>query len=95
MGGLGAGKHAEQAPALVKDAPAKQSGKGRLAVIVKIVTCRHRVLDSDNHVSGCKPMRDAIARSLAIDDGSERIQFEYSQLHTTGPERTIVVIEWV
>lgn len=96
VGGLAAAERKQcPQPALDGDPKTFPRRKGRLAVVVTIIACRRRVLDSDNHVAGCKPLRDIISRSLATDDGSECISFEYGQLHTTGPEGTIVRIAWV
>ena len=40
-----------------------------------------------------KALRDAIAASLGCDDGSERLHWQYSQVHTTGDEGCLVKIE--
>ncbi len=93
VGAVESPKHTKPASALVRHAPPKQSGKVGLGIVVTIIGLRHRPLDSDNFISGAKPLRDAIAESLGIDDGSERIRFEYAQAHTTGEQGTIVKIE--
>lgn len=68
--------------------------KGRLAIVVTLIACRRRLCDEDNSgMGGCKALRDAIAESLGVDDGSPCIRFQYSQVHTTGNEGTIVMIE--
>jgi hypothetical protein len=36
-------------------------------------------MDDDNLIAACKPARDQIAQWLDVDDGDERINFEYSQ----------------
>lgn len=83
-----------QVAALVKDPPRQPRRKGGLAVVVTIIACRNRLCDDDNSgMGGGKALRDAIARSLAIDDGSPRIRFEYAQAHTTGTEGCIVKLE--
>lgn len=61
--------------------------------VVTIVSFRRRLLDSDNHIAGCKPARDAIARTLGIDDGSEQVRWCYGQVQTDGEQGTIVKIE--
>lgn len=62
-----------QAAALGGHSQAKQVGQVR--VVVRIVEFTKRKRDDDNVQSGYKPLRDAIAESLGIDDGDERIEF--------------------
>jgi hypothetical protein len=38
-----------------------------------------RLLDSDNLASGFKAIRDALAEWLGVDDGSDRLRWEYQQ----------------
>ena len=64
-------------------------------VVVSLVVFRRTALDDDNLAGGLKWLRDAIARSLGIDDGDRRVRFEYAQLATTGREGTAVKIERV
>lgn len=66
------------------------TGKGRVALIVGIISFRGREIDDDNLVAGAKPLRDAIAETLQTDDGDKRIRWEYSQVETRGNEETIV-----
>lgn len=84
-------KHGQSA-ALVKDAKAKHRRKRSVGVSVEIIRLGRNTLDSDNLVSGGKPLRDAIARSLGIDDGDERIRWHYGQCTTDGDTGTIVRI---
>jgi hypothetical protein len=62
------------------------------SMVIGIVGVRHKLLDGDNFIGGCKPLRDSIAASIGIDDGSLSLTWEYSQILTRGPEGTIVVI---
>ena len=62
-------------------------------VVVSLVVFRRTPLDDDNLTGGLKWLRDAIAKSLGIDDGDKRIQFEYGQIVTRGREGTAVKIE--
>lgn len=57
-----------------------------------MIAMRKRVLDDDNLTGGFKALRDAIARSLGVDDGDNRIRWECRQVRseTTG---TVVVIQ--
>lgn len=96
MGGLAAEQHQPKArPALEQDLPRRPSGKGSLGIVVSIIAVRNRFQDADNSRAGYKPLQDAIAATLAVDDGSEAIRFEYSQHVSAGSEGTIVNIEWV
>ena len=49
--------------------------------------------DDDNLIASIKPLRDAIAASIGIDDGDKRIAFQYQQLQTKGREGVLVHIE--
>lgn len=82
-------------PALVHQPKVSRCRKGRVAIVVTITSYRHRELDEDNLIAGCKPLRDAIASSLALDDADKRLQFEYRQVVTTGTTGTHVVISRV
>ena len=81
-------------PALERNPKTQPRRKGRLAVCITIIAFRRRLLDSDNSAMGAtKALRDAIAASLGCDDGSERLHWQYSQVHTTGDEGCLVKIE--
>lgn len=81
-------------PALGKEPPAQQRSTRGLAYRVQFISCRNRLLDGDNSISGGnKALRDAVSEWLGLDDGSDAIQFEYAQLHTSGEEGTIVRVE--
>jgi hypothetical protein len=95
LGAVGRTVNAKPARALERHAPKEQSSESSLRVSVEIVGVRSRLLDSDNFTAGAKPLRDAIAKSLAIDDGSDRIKFNYTQVLTTGQAGTIVRISWI
>ena len=71
----------------------RQKGKGGVEVVVSLVTCRRRELDDDGNVASQKPLRDAIAASLGIDDADKRIRFEYGQSETRAKQGVIVKIE--
>lgn len=58
---------------------------------VKIISFRSRILDSDNYISGCKGLRDAIAKSLGMDDSDRFIQWHYHQI-IGKPHGTLVMI---
>lgn len=61
-------------------------------VHIFIISIRRRILDEDNYIAGCKPLRDSIANSLGCDDADMRLRWQYHQLKTDGPEGTIVAI---
>lgn len=50
-------------------------------------------MDDDNLAHACKPLRDAIADNLGIDDGDPRLRWEYGQLETRGKRGVTVKIE--
>lgn len=47
--------------------------------LIKLTRRGIKVLDSDNLASSFKGIRDQVAELLGIDDGDERISFEYAQ----------------
>ncbi len=47
--------------------------------VVRLVRVGPRKLDSDNLAGSFKHVQDAIAREIGIDDGDERIKWEYAQ----------------
>ena len=53
---------------------------------------RHRALDDDNLTGGLKPLRDAIATTLGLDDGDPRLKFTVHQCVGRGPEGVLVRI---
>jgi len=71
----------------------RQRRKDRVACVITLVALRHRLLDDDNNVGSFKPLRDAIAEELKIDDGDKRLRWEYGQEYTTGNEGVIVRIQ--
>jgi len=68
----------------------RQIRKGKLVVVIDLIAARHRLLDCDNNVGSFKPLRDAIAESIGIDDGDSRIKWSYGQIQTQGEEGVIV-----
>lgn len=50
-------------------------------------------MDDDNLAGGCKPLRDAIAESLGVDDGDPRVEWEVEQVQTRGREFVLVRVE--
>lgn len=62
-------------------------------VRVTLVNFRRRLLDGDNLAGGFKPLRDAIARWLGLDDSDKIIEWEYGQQLTQGQQGTAVRIE--
>lgn len=85
----------EQAVArsLERRKPEHQGGGAGLVVRVRLVAHRVRLFDDDNNTASFKPLRDAIARCLRIDDGDSRIAFECGQVETKGCEGVSVKIE--
>lgn len=83
---------------LVEKPPGHKPRRSRMAtsrprIRVGLVNFRRRLLDSDNLITGYKAFRDAIARSLGVDDKDSVIEWEYSQILTRGKQGTIVRIE--
>jgi hypothetical protein len=85
----------QQAPLrpLEQGVQVRQKGKGGVEVVVSLVGFRRKELDDDGFIYACKPLRDAIAATLGLDDGDRRIRFEYSQLETRGEQGVIVKVQ--
>ena len=80
-------------PALDQKPKACRNGKRRVVVRVTLIRCSSNSLDDDNLASAFKGTRDAIARSLAIDDADYRIKWECGQVETKASSGTLVKIE--
>jgi hypothetical protein len=80
--------------ALERGSPKRQKS-GAVVVRVSLVAHRLRLLDDDNNVGSLKPLRDAVAKTIGIDDGDARIAFECAQVETKGQEGVTVKIETV
>lgn len=93
VGGLEAYKP-EPAPSQTLDsAPAqRQSRPFRVVICVTLTAYRHRLLDSDNNVTSFKPLRDAVAGTIKLDDGSECYEWRYDQIKTVGLEGSTVTV---
>lgn len=59
---------------------------------VAIVAATHRRLDGDNLAAGYKPLRDAIAAWLGVDDTDDVVEWSYGQVRCSGDEGTIVTV---
>lgn len=92
----------ETGRALEQDLSRRRSGQAGLAggadtasgccVEVDLIACVHRRCDDDNITAGCKPLRDAVAASLGLDDGDPRLIFRVHQVVGSGPEGTLVMV---
>jgi len=93
VGGLGdTQRQCDPLPALEQGKKAQRGRKARVVICVKIISIRKREADLDNIVAGAKPLRDAIAKSLGVDDGHKRIRWEYDTVVTTGATGTQILI---
>jgi len=94
MGGLEAGQ-SKQTPvqALAGRKQKQQGGPRRLGIIVTMCVHRRRIVDDDNNIGSLKPLRDAIAKSLGLDDGDKTIAWQYTQVQTRGKEGVQVSME--
>lgn len=73
----------------------RQNGPVALAVVVTIIRVGYKEFDEDNLIAGAKPLRDAIAASLRVDDADKRIRWQYRQIIDAGRTGTIVKIDQV
>lgn len=73
----------------------KQQG-GKKFMVVSLVQFRKSLLDDhDNARAACKPIVDAIAASLGVDDGDRRIKWQYGQIETRGEQGVMLKIELI
>ena len=80
--------------ALVPGVQKPACGTSGLAIRVTLIACRRRLLDAhDSLPFSFKPLVDAIAATLGLDDGSPQLHWEYGQVRTSGEEGVIVKIE--
>jgi hypothetical protein len=79
--------------ALAGRTPKYKRRKTGVAIVVSLTVHCHRELDSDNLQGACKPLRDAIASTLRLDDGDPCLRWEYTQIQTRGSEGVVVKIE--
>jgi hypothetical protein len=96
LGGVEAGR-AEQAPARALDGgrPERVGGSCGVAARVVLVAYRHRRLDPDAVAFSFKPLTDAVASTLGVDDDDPRVEWEWRQVQTDGAEGVAVRVEEV
>lgn len=80
-----------QGPALVEGSRPSPSRTRRLACIVTLIRIGGRRLDPDNLATSFKPLQDAIAETLGIDDGDSRIEWQYRQIQRGKAESGCIV----
>lgn len=94
LGGLVAPEQQQAPPpTLVKKLPGRRGRQTGPVVLVTIIAVRQSLLDADNSTAGYKPLQDAIAAQLGIDDGDPRVRFEYDTVFTHGEPGTIVKVQ--
>ena len=64
-----------------------------VGVRVALVAFRRRLLDPDAVAFAFKPLTDAVARSLGVDDADQRVAWEWRQVETRGAEGVAVVVQ--
>lgn len=67
--------------------------RSSFSLVISFVAFRRKLLDDDNLSGSCKHLRDAVANSLGIDDGSNLIRWQYFQCETRGQTGVAVKIE--
>lgn len=97
VGRLEAPKHGQSAGALERKAPKERLRKGRPdegpGYCITLIGFITRRMDDDNLAHAFKPLRDAIADWIGIDDGSSRLRWEYGQVETRGQQGVSIKIE--
>lgn len=97
MGGVAADR-TERAPLpALEQGQQKQPGRkksvgGRAQLRVELTQYRHRLLDPDAIAAAAKPLTDAIAKRLGVDDADPVVEWEWNQVKTGGPEGVLVTI---
>jgi hypothetical protein len=97
LGAVGAKVNRQPPGALVGRQTPQPSRPARLVagaeVTVTLTAYLARRVDLDNLAGALKPLQDAVAGWLGIDDGDERLRWEYGQVETRGAEGVTVKIE--
>lgn len=94
VGAVEAGR-TEQAPARALDngRTKRVGGSSGVAARVVLVAYRRRLLDRDAVAFACKPLTDAVASTLGVDDDDPRVEWEWRQVQTDGAEGVAVRVE--
>lgn len=80
-------------PALDQKPTREPGGKRGVAIVVTLIRCGPKELDGDNLQTSFKSLRDAISKSLGVDDADRRITWQYRQCPGRGQQGTIVKID--
>lgn len=67
----------------------------RVALLITLIRVGKAKLDDDNLASSFKGLRDAVAKSIGVDDANPRLKWIYGQVETRGRVGSIVTIERV
>lgn len=62
-------------------------------ISITLIACTPSPIDTDNLAGGFKPLRDAIAEWLGIDDGCPALRWEYHQADTRWVNGTVIIIQ--
>lgn len=80
--------------ALVRSVQKPAGGTQGMGFRITCIALRKRLLDAHDAVAySFKPLTDAIAESVGLDDADPRISWQYGQQQTKGSEGVIVIIE--
>lgn len=80
-------------PSLEATRPVRKKGKGCVECVITLIAARKREADDDNNIASLKPLRDAISRTLKLDDGDAILRWQYGQCETRGQEGVFVKVE--
>lgn len=79
---------------LVRSLQKPKSRKDRVEVRIALIQFRRRLLDGHDAVAySCKPLTDAIAQTLGVDDADKRLHWQYEQVLTKGAEGVAVKLD--
>lgn len=95
LGGLDSKRpQSDAVQALVGRVQKPASGPQGVALRITCIAFRKRLLDQHDAVAySFKPLTDAIAFTLGLDDADKRLQWEYHQILTTGRTGVIVMVQ--
>ena len=69
------------------------SSAGGVVVVTMLAMLRREFDEHDNLRASLKPLVDAIAGSLGVQDNDARVRWQYAQQRTVGRPRVVVLIE--
>ena len=82
------------APQAQRSCPPRPQDRAQVIATLIAFVNNHRS-DNDNSITALKPMRDAVAAELGVDDADPSVRWQYAQAETRGAEGVLVMVEGI